>query len=393
MTEPFNTNRILVSGTGKMGTPLMIGIENDDRYDLLPFAISEDVGNVKTIEFEKYPGIRDITLIRSDEKAEVLAEIWHKYGPFFLIEAVPKSTSQANIDFFSRFDFIPLIAMSSGIKDQSKSHNTLFLANSCLQIMAWEKFIAEQKENMFGDGYSLDILEAHQETKEDVSFTAIKMIPRFNRLGLQFEEKQIVSIRGEEGYLRIGIPRMFWGAHAFHQYTITSERKDDEFLTAFFGQMVDYFRKNTLFKNLFYFDLSPKSNENCCEKMFFWGNNTYQDTPYRTFMFGVQLILTETQTKVEICHSIFGHEPYVQGVVNNALPFMQEKCYKGLTGENFSSIDLYDWVMKPPTADEFIRRKGVYNPDQWTPCPSNCAYCNDSFFGHAHPHSTQNWIG
>lgn len=33
-----------------------------------------------------------------------------------------------------------------------------------------------------------------------------------------------------------------------------------------------------------------------------------------------------------------------------------------------------------------------YNPKEWTPCPPNCAYCCDPFYGYPKPHLTQNRI-
>ena len=33
-----------------------------------------------------------------------------------------------------------------------------------------------------------------------------------------------------------------------------------------------------------------------------------------------------------------------------------------------------------------------YDSSEWTPCPQNCAYCFDMFFGHARPHPTQRRI-
>ena len=35
---------------------------------------------------------------------------------------------------------------------------------------------------------------------------------------------------------------------------------------------------------------------------------------------------------------------------------------------------------------------GEYNPEEWTPCPADCAYCCDPFYGHPHPHITQKRI-
>lgn len=341
-----NLKNILVSGTGKLGVPLMQEIENDERYELIPFAISEDPGNSKTIQIENAPGVKNVTLVRPDERAEILPEIYNKYSPLILMDVVPKNVAQGNIDFFSRFGNVPLIAMSSGIKDKSKSHNTLFLPNSCLEIIAWEQFIAELDENTFNKNYSLKIIESYPKTELGVSETSRKMVSHFNRIGLPFEEKQIAPIRSESEYLTLGIPSMFYENHEFRQYTISSNEIDDMRLKIFFSRAEDFFEGNVLFKKLFFEEVKPKKHRNYEERMLFWGNNKLRNTPYRTFMFGIQLILTDTQTRVEISHSIFGHQPYVDGAINYALPFMQEKCRNGLTGENFSSLDLYNHVMK-----------------------------------------------
>ncbi len=33
-----------------------------------------------------------------------------------------------------------------------------------------------------------------------------------------------------------------------------------------------------------------------------------------------------------------------------------------------------------------------YKPEEWTPCPENCAYCFDPYYGHPRPHPTQRRI-
>jgi hypothetical protein len=340
MTEKFNTNRILVSGTGKMGKPLLSGINQDDRYILLPWAISDDKEVIQL-------GLKKITPIQLAERSYMLSGIREEVGPFVLVDAVPAVASQGNAEFYSQFDSLPVIMMSTGVTDLTKICNTLVLPNACLQLIAWEKFIAGLEDNLFVDEcYSLDIEESHQKTKPDVSGTARKMVPNFNRLGFKFEEKQIVPFRGEEHYLRLGIPFDFHAAHGYHKYTISSTLVEDMRLRILFSKAEDYFMGNILFNNLGYYqEIYGKASSEYNDKTLLWGSQFVDMLGYRTFEFGIHISESKNNTKVAIFHTILGHEPYVKGVLNNALPFMQEKCQNGLTGENFTSLQLYDWVM------------------------------------------------
>lgn len=345
MTAKFETNSVLVSGTGKMGKPLMLGIDQYNRYKLLPWAISDDVGSFVQV------GTEEVGFIPLDERVEMLCNIWNCRGPYIIVDAVPAIASQGNAELYSQFDSLPVIMMSTGITDLLKVRNTLVLPNACLQLMAWEKFISEQKENMFvGDGhsygYSLEVLESHQKNKIDVSGTALKMTPRFRRLGLEFDDVNIVSFRSEEDYLKIGIPFDFHGAHAYHKYTITSNIEQDMRLRVFFSMAEDFFSNNVLFNNLGYHqEIYGKASSEYNDKTLLWGSQFVDMLGYRTFEFGIHLVETKKETKVEVFHTILGHEPYVKGALNYAIPFMQEKCKNGLNGENFSSLQLYDWAM------------------------------------------------
>jgi hypothetical protein len=332
------TNLILVSGTGKMGSALMRGLEKDPRYDLCNFAITES-GNVQI-------GQKTIMGVTPGERSEMVLDLVDKQRPFMIVDAVPASASQANAEYYSRFENLPVIMMSTGIKDFSRIKNTLMLPNACLPILTWEKFITHLDEGIFGDGYDLQIQESHQITKPDVSDTARKFVAHFNRLGIAFDESQIVSYRAEKDYLTLGIPSMFHGAHGFHQYTLSSNRPNDFLLKQFVDSALTFFSSNPVFTPLFHEDLPLKSTKHKTEKGYFWGNELFQDTFYRTFMFGIQLVLGRKKTQVDVFHSVFGHQPYVDGVLDYAIPFLQYHCQNGLMGKNFTTQDLYTWAMQ-----------------------------------------------
>jgi hypothetical protein len=331
-------NLILLSGTGKMGSALMKGIEKDPRYDLCSFAITES-GSTQI-------GGKMITAITPAERSTMILDLVDKNPSFIIIDSVPATASQANANYYSRFDNLPVIMMSTGIDDFSRIKNMLVLPNACLPILTWEKFITELEQGMFAGNYLLSINESHQKTKLDVSGTARKFVPHFNRLGISFEERQIVSYRSESDYLALGIPSLFHGAHGYHHYTISSDTSDGSTLKLFFDRAVDFFSSHPVFASLSCDDLPFKARGHYAEKGYLWSNEIHQDVPYPTFMFGITLTLTNKKTQIDVFHSVFGHQPYVDGVLDYALPFLQEYCENGLTGKNFTTQDLYAWAMQ-----------------------------------------------
>jgi 4-hydroxy-tetrahydrodipicolinate reductase len=96
------------------------------------------------------------------------------------------------------------------------------MAKQIVGFQAMMAYAAETFPDLF-KGYQLEIAESHQQGKADTSGTAKTMVGYFNRLGLDFTEKDIRQERDPERQLtRWGVPRQHLDGHGWHTYTLTS---------------------------------------------------------------------------------------------------------------------------------------------------------------------------
>ena len=92
-----------------------------------------------------------------------------------------------------------------------------------VMLMDMMGYAAKNFPNAF-KGYTLEIIESHQEGKKDTSGTAKAMIKHFNALGIPFEVNQIVMIRDpgvQEKLLKV--PNWALTGHGWHTYTLRND--------------------------------------------------------------------------------------------------------------------------------------------------------------------------
>ena len=96
------------------------------------------------------------------------------------------------------------------------------MAKQIVGFQAMMDYAAQTFPDLF-KGYTLAIKESHQKGKADTSGTAKAMVRYFNRMGLQFEEDQIVKVRDPEiQATQWKIPANYITGHGWHTYTLTS---------------------------------------------------------------------------------------------------------------------------------------------------------------------------
>ena len=331
---------ILVSGAGKMGQEVMKGVIEED-YPIMDMAVAFAINPF-------YVAGQKFFTIPSWEYSQFLCMLMMHKETALIIDAVPGTNSQGNLKLYSQYPKVPKIIMSSGIKDKTIVKNTLFLENACLEILAFELFLKMTEIDLSGDNYFLAIIESHQASKVDASGTAKKFIPHFNKWGLNFEAADMVSVRDPEQQLfHMGIPEAFLGAHAYHGYSIFSKDQNDTKLKSLFDLAKSYFTNNQLFVALDCSDV-PDMLEEADEKSIhsiLWSNDLV-DEIYSSLMFTLSFIeYKDGRKEIRFEHLILGRQPYVDGVIKHAIPFMKERIVTGLNGENFSTSDLYNWVL------------------------------------------------
>ncbi|MFW6237377.1 MAG: dihydrodipicolinate reductase C-terminal domain-containing protein, partial [Desulfosudaceae bacterium] len=143
-----------------------------------------------------------------------------------------------NARFYCRHE-IPFVMGTTGgdreglVKTVNDSTVSAVIApNMAKQIVGFQAMMAYAAEN-FPDmfkGYSLTIVESHQNGKADTSGTAKAMVKYFQALGVDFAEQDIIKIRDprvqENEY---GVPGEYLTGHGWHTYTLLSPDRTVKF--------------------------------------------------------------------------------------------------------------------------------------------------------------------
>ena len=94
------------------------------------------------------------------------------------------------------------------------------------QVVAMQAMLRRTAEQFPGafDGYTLTVVESHQQTKLDTSGTAKAIVESFRALGVKaFADDDIERVRNpNESVDRMGVPEDFLDGHAYHTYRLVS---------------------------------------------------------------------------------------------------------------------------------------------------------------------------
>lgn len=173
-----------------------------------------------------------INLFRPDERKDLEGFIkkWQARGDFIAVDFSHPSAVNDNAKFYCSHE-IPFVMGTTGgdptklaeMVSQSKNY-AVIAPNMAKQIVAFQSMVeyaAHNFSNAF-EGYTLEIIESHQQGKADTSGTAKAMVSCFNSLGIPFSKDQIVMIRDPEKQRAMGIPEDALGGHGWHSYTLRS---------------------------------------------------------------------------------------------------------------------------------------------------------------------------
>jgi 4-hydroxy-tetrahydrodipicolinate reductase len=220
--------KVMVNGIpGDMATILARHILADDRFELLPYSLTGP--EIQAAE-HKVEAI-SVRLLKPDEREKFIAEIAQKEKDFISADYTHPTAVIANAEFYCKYR-LPFVMGTTG-GDRKRLEETVRESSICAVIapnmakqivgfQAMMEYAAQSFPDLF-KGYTLEIKESHQKGKADTSGTAKAMVRYFNRMGLRFEENQILKERDPEiQSSRWGIPEKYLAGHAWHTYTLIS---------------------------------------------------------------------------------------------------------------------------------------------------------------------------
>lgn len=227
--------KIMMNGIpGKVAVTIAGHAKNDDRFTLLPYSMTGPEITDKAYDLEGM----EIALFTPAKREAAIERIKEKEGHFISIDFTHPLAVNSNADFYGKNNLPFVMGTTGGDRRllektvQASSISAVIAPNMAKQIVGFQAmmaFAATTFPDIFKD-YSLTITESHQSTKADTSGTAKAMVGHFNRMGIPFENKDIVQVRDPDVQEnKMGIPREFINGHAWHTYALVSKDKSVQF--------------------------------------------------------------------------------------------------------------------------------------------------------------------
>lgn len=220
--------KVVVNGMpGKVATLVAARINTDDRFELLPYSLTGP-----EIAESGFTGAGiSVRLLKPEERDSFAAGIVPERETFFCVDFTHPSAVNDNAEFYCRHR-LPFVMGTTG-GDREKLERTVTASktaavvapNMAKQIVGFQAMMAYAADSFPGlfEGYRLQIAESHQQGKADTSGTAKAMVRYFNRLGVDFDEKEIKKERDPAVQrTRWGIPEQYLQGHGWHTYTLVS---------------------------------------------------------------------------------------------------------------------------------------------------------------------------
>ncbi len=228
---------IMINGLpGKVASSIALEVVRDKRFTLIPFSLTgEDIqDSVFMADDQK------ITLLPPKVRDSKISEIIKGYPDLMAIDFTHPTAVNDNAVFYTAHN-IPFVMGTTG-GDRKALEKTVAqssipaviapnMAKQIVGLQAMMEHAAKNFPDLFA-GYSLEVVESHQQGKADTSGTAKAMVGYFNGMGIDFREDEICRIREPEiQQNEWQIPGEHLNGHAWHTYTLRSP--DDSTLFAF----------------------------------------------------------------------------------------------------------------------------------------------------------------
>ncbi len=200
---------------------------SNEEYTIVPYSLTGQ----EIQENEVAIDLASIQLVRPDIRDEKIKQIKTQYPKFIAIDYTHPTAVNGNALFYTQ-NQIPFVMGTTGgdrdaLENTVKNSNTpsVIAPNMAKQIVGFQgmmEYAAKTFPDLFA-GYSLKVVESHQQMKADTSGTAKAIVDCFNGLGANFDISQIEKIRDpkiQENEWKI--PKAHLGGHGWHTYTLTA---------------------------------------------------------------------------------------------------------------------------------------------------------------------------
>jgi 4-hydroxy-tetrahydrodipicolinate reductase len=220
---------IMINGLpGKVAATLAQSAIKDARFNLIPFSLTGQEIEDKTLCIDPI----DFELVKPHGRAKKIDLIKAEFKDFIAIDYTHPSAVNTNAVFYTQ-NQIPFVMGTTGgdrskleqvVKDSSTM--AVIAPNMAKQIVGFQAMM-EYAANAFPGlfkGYTLEVVESHQNGKADTSGTARAMVGYFNKLGTDFDVNQIQMIRDPKHQEKeLKIPKAHLTGHGWHTYTLMTE--------------------------------------------------------------------------------------------------------------------------------------------------------------------------
>jgi len=222
---------LMVNGIpGKVALTVASHVINDKRFEIVPFSLTGAEIPEETCQVN---GL-DITLVRPDEREQVIQDIKTRYPSFISIDFTHPTAVNSNAQFYVTHLLPFVMGTTGGDRDLLEktvlkgSIPAVIAPNMAKQIVGFQAmmdYAAKTFPDLF-KGYSLAIEESHQQGKADTSGTAKAMVTYYNALGIPFSEESITKERNPEIQQdQWGVPEKYLSGHGWHTYTLEAPDK------------------------------------------------------------------------------------------------------------------------------------------------------------------------
>ena len=213
---------------GNVARTLAAAARKDERLNLVPFSLTGmDIPETQ-VDIDGTP----VTLVKPDTRDKEILSILEAYPGLIAVDFTHPSAVNANAEFYAR-NQIPFVMGTTGgdraaleaVVTQS-SRPSVIAPNMAKQIVGFQAMMEYGAATFPGlfKGYSLKVVESHQQGKADTSGTAKAVVSCFNGLGVDFKVEDIQKVRDPEVQEKEwGIPKEHLGGHGWHTYTLTAD--------------------------------------------------------------------------------------------------------------------------------------------------------------------------
>jgi len=253
--------KILVAGLpGHMAATFSKHALKEKEIDVINFSITGANTEIEKFDIEG----RMFCLIKANDK-EGIDKLFEQNKPTIVVDYTEPHAAEKNIELYCRkkvhFVMGTTGVASSRFSDQIKDSNisAVIAPNMGKQIVAFQamlEYVANHFPNSF-TGYTLTIRESHQKGKLDTSGTARAMVGYFKKLGIKFEESDIITYREPEEQIKLGVPREHLSGHGWHTYSLTSADESVHFEITHNVNGRDIYAKGTI-DSIFYLNKKIK---------------------------------------------------------------------------------------------------------------------------------------